>query len=69
MAEEHPRSPTIALELALLAAMWGGSIKLGVATIPPLTLIAARTSIAATNGFVNPCNRGSAFLRGVIAAR
>ncbi len=42
----------IAAELALLfllAALWGGSytlIKLGVATIPPVTLIAARTSIA-----------------------
>jgi drug/metabolite transporter (DMT)-like permease len=35
--------------LALLAALWGASytfIKLGVATIPPLTLIAARTLIA-----------------------
>lgn len=42
----------IARELALLvvlAALWGGSytfIKLGVATIPPITLIAARTAIA-----------------------
>ena len=42
----------IAGELALLvvlAALWGGSytfIKLGVATIPPITLIAARTTIA-----------------------
>jgi drug/metabolite transporter (DMT)-like permease len=35
--------------LLLLAALWGGSysfIKLGVATIPPVTLIAARTLIA-----------------------
>jgi drug/metabolite transporter (DMT)-like permease len=35
--------------LALLATLWGASysfIKLGVATIPPLTLIAARTVIA-----------------------
>jgi drug/metabolite transporter (DMT)-like permease len=35
--------------LALLATLWGASytfIKLGVATIPPLTLIAARTLIA-----------------------
>ncbi len=43
---------TIAGELALLVALatlWGGSytlIKLGVATIPPITLIAARTTIA-----------------------
>lgn len=42
----------IAVELALLlalATLWGGSytfIKLGVATIPPITLIAARTTIA-----------------------
>ena len=35
--------------LLALAALWGGSytfIKLGVATIPPITLIAARTAIA-----------------------
>jgi drug/metabolite transporter (DMT)-like permease len=43
---------TIAFELALLlalATLWGGSytfIKLGVATISPVTLIAARTAIA-----------------------
>jgi drug/metabolite transporter (DMT)-like permease len=42
----------IAVELALLvllATLWGGSytlIKLGVATIPPITLIAARTAVA-----------------------
>jgi len=42
----------MALELALLlalATLWGGSytfIKLGVATIPPITLIAGRTAIA-----------------------
>lgn len=37
------------LLLLVLATLWGGSyifIKLGVATIPPITLIAARTSIA-----------------------
>jgi drug/metabolite transporter (DMT)-like permease len=44
--------PNIAFELTLLfalATLWGGSytfIKLGVATIPPITLIAARTAIA-----------------------
>jgi drug/metabolite transporter (DMT)-like permease len=44
--------PNMAVELALLlllATLWGGSytfIKLGVATIPPITLIAARTAIA-----------------------
>src|SRR5450755_2924682 len=52
MAKADSRNPNIALELALLlalAALWGGSytfIKLGVASIPPITLIAARTSIA-----------------------
>jgi drug/metabolite transporter (DMT)-like permease len=46
------RQPNIAFELTLLlalATLWGGSytfIKLGVATIPPITLIAARTAIA-----------------------
>src|SRR6478672_9011654 len=49
---DQGRDPNIAVELALLVALatlWGGSytfIKLGVATIPPVTLIAARTSIA-----------------------
>lgn len=48
----RPQYPVMAVELALLmvlAALWGASytfIKLGVATIPPLTLIAARTLIA-----------------------
>ncbi len=46
-----PRSLTVELLLlALLATLWGASytfIKLGVATIPPITFIAARTLIAA----------------------
>jgi drug/metabolite transporter (DMT)-like permease len=52
MQQLHPREPNIAAELALLlllATLWGASytfIKLGVATIPPITLIAARTLIA-----------------------
>jgi drug/metabolite transporter (DMT)-like permease len=52
MDETHPRHPNMAVELALLvllATLWGASytfIKLGVATIPPITLIAARTAIA-----------------------
>ena len=52
MQHPHPRQPNIAVELALLltlATLWGASysfIKLGVATIPPVTLIAARTLIA-----------------------
>src|SRR3954469_2862924 len=52
MEETPPRHPAIAIELALLmllATLWGASytfIKLGVATIPPITLIAARTATA-----------------------
>jgi drug/metabolite transporter (DMT)-like permease len=52
MDETYPRQPNIAFELALLfvlATLWGASytfIKIGIATIPPITLIAARTSIA-----------------------
>jgi drug/metabolite transporter (DMT)-like permease len=48
----NQQKPNHALELALLAllaTLWGASytfIKLGVATIPPVTLIAARTLIA-----------------------
>jgi drug/metabolite transporter (DMT)-like permease len=50
---EGSRSPGLLAELALLlllAALWGASytfIKLGVESIPPVTLIAARTTIAA----------------------
>jgi len=46
------RNPAIGVELALLlllATLWGGSytfIKLGVETIPPITLIATRTAVA-----------------------
>src|ERR1700722_5295857 len=52
MEQSRLRNPDMAAELALLlllAALWGASysfIKLGVATIPPITLIAARTLIA-----------------------
>ena len=52
MEDNHPRQPNMTYELALLlllATLWGASytfIKLGVATIPPITLIAARTAIA-----------------------
>jgi drug/metabolite transporter (DMT)-like permease len=51
IASDAPR-PTYATNLALLlalATLWGASytfIKIGVATIPPVTLIAARTLIA-----------------------
>jgi drug/metabolite transporter (DMT)-like permease len=52
MEQADSGKPNIAIELALLlllATLWGASysfIKLGVASIPPITLIAARTSIA-----------------------
>ena len=52
MEQARPHNPNMAVELALLlllATLWGASysfIKLGVATIPPITLIAARTLIA-----------------------
>jgi drug/metabolite transporter (DMT)-like permease len=52
MEQANPRHPNMAVELALLvllATLWGASYtfsKLGVATIPPITLIAARTAIA-----------------------
>jgi drug/metabolite transporter (DMT)-like permease len=52
MTDGNSRTPNLVLELALLgvlATLWGASytfIKVGVATIPPVTLIAARTLIA-----------------------
>lgn len=49
MAEQQPRLAISLLMLLALATLWGASysfIKIGVATIPPLTLIAARTIIA-----------------------
>ena len=52
MEDDRPRNPNMAVEFVLLlalATLWGASytfIKLGVATIPPITLIAARTLIA-----------------------
>ena len=52
MTTDITRGPRPALELAwlaVLATLWGGSytlIKLGVNTITPITLIAARTSVA-----------------------
>jgi drug/metabolite transporter (DMT)-like permease len=52
MTNTNTREPAAGVELALLlvlATLWGGSytfIKLGVATIPPITLIAGRTLIA-----------------------
>jgi len=52
MTTGQTHQPNIVLELALLAALatlWGASytfIKIGIETIPPVTLIAARTLIA-----------------------
>ena len=52
MTEADPQPPNLATELALLVALatlWGASytfIRIGVATIPPITLIAGRTAIA-----------------------
>jgi drug/metabolite transporter (DMT)-like permease len=52
LSDSTVRNPSLALELALLgilATLWGASysfIKVGVETIPPVTLIAARTLIA-----------------------
>jgi drug/metabolite transporter (DMT)-like permease len=52
MSGTGPQRSNMAFELALLlllATLWGASytfIKIGVASIPPLTLIAARTAIA-----------------------
>ena len=52
MEDTHLRQPNMAFEFALLlalATLWGASytfIRVGVATIPPITLIAGRTLIA-----------------------
>ncbi|CZT36773.1 DMT family transporter [Rhizobium sp. 9140] len=49
MPEQPPRLAISLLMLLALATLWGASytfIKIGVATIPPITLIAARTIIA-----------------------
>lgn len=52
MGDTHPRQAGMASELVLLlalATLWGASytfIRVGVATIPPVTLIACRTLIA-----------------------
>jgi drug/metabolite transporter (DMT)-like permease len=52
MSDTRLQNPSMATELALLAALatlWGASytfIRIGVATIPPITLIAGRTLIA-----------------------
>jgi drug/metabolite transporter (DMT)-like permease len=64
MDETRQREPNIAFELTLLlvlATLWGASysfIKAGVATIPPITLIAARTGIAGALLLAIMCFRG-----------
>src|SRR5258708_35051798 len=58
--------------LALLAIVWGASyafIRLGVATIPPLTLIAARTLIGGALLLAILTARGIAMPRDVAAWR
>jgi drug/metabolite transporter (DMT)-like permease len=55
MPEQQPRFGVSLLLLLALATLWGASysfIKVGVATIPPITLIAARTIIAGSLLFV-----------------
>jgi drug/metabolite transporter (DMT)-like permease len=62
-AVQKPRVTDLAL-LLLLATLWGASytlIKFGVATIPPLTLIAARTLIAGVLLLIVMRWRGLAF--------
>jgi drug/metabolite transporter (DMT)-like permease len=69
LAQNSVRTPNLALELALLgilATLWGASytfIKIGVETIPPVTLIAARTVIAGTLLLVVMRARGIAMPR------
>src|SRR6478672_2386964 len=64
MDETRQRQPNIAFEFTLLlvlATLWGASysfIKAGVATIPPITLIAARTGIAGALLLAIMCFRG-----------
>ncbi|KQS78847.1 hypothetical protein ASG25_09510 [Rhizobium sp. Leaf384] len=55
MPVPQPRLAVSLLMLLALATLWGGSytfIKIGVATIPPITLIAARTILAGSLLFV-----------------
>jgi drug/metabolite transporter (DMT)-like permease len=68
-AERLERGPNMVVEVALLgvlATLWGASyslIKLGVATIPPVTLIAARTVIAGAALLAVARARGTALPR------
>jgi drug/metabolite transporter (DMT)-like permease len=64
MTDTNAREPAIGTELALLlllATLWGGSytfVKLGVATIPPITLIEGRTLIAGVLLLIIMAGRG-----------
>src|SRR4051812_4357575 len=67
VTSRHHSSHAVELALlALLATLWGASytfIKIGVATIPPVTLIAARTLIAGVILLVVMKSRGLSFPR------
>jgi drug/metabolite transporter (DMT)-like permease len=75
MDETRQRQPNIAFELTLLlvlATLWGASysfIKVGVATIPPITLIAARTGIAGALLLAIMCFRGIRMPRDAVTWR
>ncbi|MGO4571484.1 DMT family transporter [Microvirga sp. 2TAF3] len=64
MPTNSPKTPNYAAELSLLAALatlWGASytfIKLGIETIPPVTLIAGRTIVAGAVLLIILCLRG-----------
>jgi drug/metabolite transporter (DMT)-like permease len=65
MSDKTSDKPNVAIELALLlvlSILWGASysfIKVGVETIPPVTLIAARTAVAAVVLIGVICWRGA----------
>ncbi|HZH10473.1 MAG TPA: EamA family transporter [Microvirga sp.] len=69
MAGSHSQKTSLAIELALLAALatlWAAAytfIKIGIETIPPVTLIAARTLIAGSLLVLIMHGRGVAFPR------
>jgi len=69
MAGSHSQKTSLAFELALLAALatlWAAAytfIKIGIETIPPVTLIAARTLIAGSLLVLIMHGRGVAFPR------
>ena len=49
-SDRAARQTNVALEIALLALIWGRSftlIKVAIETVPPLTMVAARVTVAA----------------------